>query len=301
MAGLLLVFTLYDNIKAQKKMKPLNSVEKSVIIDKNTEAPYTGKYYKFDEDGTYLCRQCGAPLYRSEDKFDSGCGWPSFDNEIEGAVKRVVDRDGRRTEILCAKCGAHLGHVFEGEGLTLKNMRHCVNSVSLEFEGIAAKPQELDTAIFAGGCFWGIEHLMQKVKGVETVESGYTGGTVPNPTYEQVCSGKTAHVEAVRITYNPTFVSYKELVKLFFEIHDPTQATGQGPDIGQQYLSVVFYANSLQKTTAEELIKILENKGYNIATQLKPASVFYPAEDYHQDYYKKNGKEPYCHIYTKRF
>ena len=126
---------IIDYTFAQDTMKynELTPAEKRVIIDKGTEAPWTGKYLDNKEEGVYTCKQCGAILYKSEDKFDSHCGWPSFDDEVEGAVKRISDKDGIRTEIVCANCGAHLGHVFLGEGFTSKNTRHCVNSISLNF------------------------------------------------------------------------------------------------------------------------------------------------------------------------
>lgn len=291
--------------KRRDMKKELTAFEKFVIIEKGTEAPFTGEYTDHKGKGTYHCRQCGAQLYRSEDKFDSHCGWPSFDDEIAGAVKRTQDADGKRTEITCVKCGGHLGHVFEGEGFTPKNTRHCVNSVSMQFvpdEGEKAAVAEVaETAIFAGGCFWGVEHLMQQQEGVISVESGYIGGETENPTYEDVCRNDTGHAEAVRIKYDPKKVSYEQLAKLFFEIHDPTQWKRQGPDIGDQYRSEVFYMDDNQKKTAEKLIGILIGKGYDVVTRLTPATTFYPAEGYHQDYYEKNSKTPYCHIYTKRF
>ena len=135
--ALTIVVNGQDTSKQKKettmKFNELTEFEKYVIEDKGTERPFTGIYYNNNEPGTYVCKRCNAPLYRSADKFDAHCGWPSFDDEIKGAVKRSLDADGRRTEITCAKCGAHLGHVFVGEGLTLKNTRHCVNSVSLNF------------------------------------------------------------------------------------------------------------------------------------------------------------------------
>lgn len=293
--------------------KELTDEEKRVILNKGTERPFTGKYYNFKGKGTYVCKQCGAPLYRSEDKFDSGCGWPSFDSEIPGAVKRVRDADGRRTEIVCANCGGHLGHVFLGEGFTAKNTRHCVNSISMDFvpsgqvtaQAADAKKEEkkeqTETAIFAGGCFWGVEYLMEKQPGVLSVESGYIGGKTSNPTYEQVSSKTTGHAEAVKIVFDPSKVSYETLAKLFFEIHDPTQLNRQGPDVGDQYRSEVFYTTPEQKAVAEKLIGQLKAKGYQVVTKVTPASTFWPAEKYHQDYYNRKGTTPYCHRYTKRF
>lgn len=279
---------------------PLTPEEEAVMIHKGTERPFSGNYDDFHERGTYTCRRCHTPLYRSTDKFKSGCGWPSFDDEIQGAVRRETDADGRRTEILCATCGAHLGHVFEGEGLTDKNVRHCVNSISLQFVpaesvGTSAK------AWFAGGCFWGVEFLFEKKDGVVSADSGYMGGATKNPTYREVCTGRTGHLEAVEVTYDPSRVTFRELAQYFFEIHDPTQKDGQGPDIGSQYLSAVFYGNEDEKAVAEELIGILEGKGYGIATKLIPAGEFWKAEEYHQDYYRNKNGQPYCHAYRRKF
>ena len=236
-------------------------------------------------------------MYRSQDKFDSKCGWPSFDDEIYGAVKRVPDIDGRRTEIICNSCKGHLGHVFLGEGFTPKNTRHCVNSISMNF----VPQSDTARAIFASGCFWGTEFHLKKKRGVLLTTVGYTGGHTKNPTYKEVCSGKTGHAEAVEVIYDPSKVSYEELVRLFFETHDPTQMNRQGPDIGEQYRSEIFFVNDEQKHTVEHLIEILKNKGFKVATKLTPASTFWPGEGYHQDYYEKKQSTPYCHIYTKRF
>lgn len=282
------------------KVDKLNPEEERIIIHKGAERPFTGKYYNHKEAGTYTCKQCGAPLFRSSDKFDSGCGWPSFDDEIPGAVKRAPDADGVRMEITCAKCGGHLGHVFEGEGFTPKNTRHCVNSISLEFI-TASQEAALEKAYFAGGCFWGVEHLLKQSEGVISTRVGYMGGRTKNPTYKQVCYENTGHAEVVEVVFDPKQTSYETLARLFFEIHDPTQINRQGPDIGDQYRSAVFYTNNEQKETAEKLIALLKGKGYNPVTEIVPADTFWVAEDYHQDYYDNTGKQPYCHIYQKRF
>ncbi len=277
----------------------LTPEEEWIIVHKGTEPPFSGKYYKHFEKGTYVCKRCNSPLYRSEYKFDSGCGWPSFDDEIPGAIKKVPDSDGIRTEILCAKCGAHLGHIFYGENLTSKNTRHCVNSLSLNF--IPDEQPTLKKAYFAGGCFWGVEYLFKKFPGVVKTRVGYCGGIKENPTYEEVCAGNTGHFETVEVTYDPSKTNFYELAKYFFEIHDPTQVDGQGPDIGEQYRSIIFYQDNVQKKYAEELIEILKLKGYRVATALEKFNQFWEAEDYHQDYYNKTGKKPYCHFYQKRF
>lgn len=286
------------------KYNQLTPEEQRVILHKGTERPFTGKYYNHKEKGTYTCKQCGAPLYRSEDKFDSGCGWPSFDDEIPGAVKRIPDADGIRTEIVCANCGGHLGHVFLGEGFTAKNTRHCVNSISMNFIPADEKTKaevKTEKAYFAGGCFWGVEYFFQKEKGVLSTRVGYMGGHLKNPTYDDVCEGNTGHAETMEVVFDPSQTDFETLARLFFEIHDPTQVNRQGPDIGQQYRSEIFYVNEEQKQIAEKLIQILKDKGYKVATQLTKADTFWEAERYHQSYYQKTGHHPYCHGYTKRF
>lgn len=291
------------NSFSQDKL-PYNSLSKAeseIINNKGTEIPFTGKFTNYFEKGTYLCKQCGAALFYSTAKFESSCGWPSFDNEIKGAVKRTPDPDGLRIEITCASCGAHLGHVFTGEKLTPRDTRFCVNSASIEFVPAIVESGRYGTAIFAGGCFWGVEYYMQKAPGVISVISGYTGGHVKNPSYNEVKTGTTGHYESVKIIYDPGKTSYEKLLRLFMEIHDPTQADGQGPDIGSQYRSAIFYLNDEQKSIAMKNIDILKSKGYNVVTRLIKASEFYDAEAYHQDYYFNNGKIPYCHAYTKRF
>lgn len=289
-------------------LNPLTAEEERVIVHKGTERPFTGEYEHFTKKGTYLCKRCNAPLYRSDDKFDAGCGWPSFDAEIPGAVKHVPDADGMRTEIECARCGAHLGHVFLHEHFTAKDTRHCVNSISLKFEPAVDDPAPAvaaqatsETAIFASGCFWGSEYVVEHVPGVISTRVGYTGGHTEHPTYKQVCTGTTGHVEAVEVVFDPRRTTYEALARTYFENHDPTQVGGQGPDIGDQYRPVIFYTTEAQKETAQRLIDELGKKGIKAATKLQPAGKFWPAETYHQKYYDHTGGKPYCHFPRKLF
>ncbi|MDD2829804.1 MAG: peptide-methionine (S)-S-oxide reductase MsrA [Sulfuricurvum sp.] len=159
----------------------------------------------------------------------------------------------------------------------------------------------LTKAYYAGGCFWGVEYYLEKLRGVKEVHSGFMGGKVKNPTYYEVVQGGTGHLETVEVTYDPSLISYETLTKAFFEIHDPTQRDGQGPDIGERYHSAIFVGDETQRRIALSLIQQLRSYGYDVATKIVPTGPFYPAEEYHQDYYAKHHKAPYCHGYVKRF
>lgn len=271
-----------------------------IVCEQGTEHPNTGRYNLNEQRGTYLCRRCGVALFRSDQKFISSCGWPSFDDEISDRIRRLADPDGRRTEIRCQRCDGHLGHVFHGEGYTDKDQRHCVNSASIDFVADITV-DDSEEAIFAGGCFWGVEELLRQQPGVLYTEVGYCGGTLDHPSYEAVCRGDSGHLEAIRIIFDPTQMTYHDLTRYFLEIHDPTQANGQGPDIGPQYLSAIFYYDAVQQQTAAALLEQLRELGLHPVTQLRPMSVFWPAEEKHQQYYAKTGSAPYCHRYQRRF
>jgi peptide methionine sulfoxide reductase msrA/msrB len=275
----------------------LTPEEENVIVNKGTEMPYTGAYVNTFEDGVYTCRRCGTPLFRSDSKFPANCGWPAFEMAIEGAVLSIPDDDGERTEILCAYCGGHLGHVFSGEGFTETDTRYCVNSISMIF----IPAGRIETVYFAGGCFWGIEHTFDHTPGVLSAQSGYMGGTTPNPEYGEVCSGTTGHAETVKVVFDTSSVAFRDLAVTFFEIHDPSQVNRQGVDTGTQYRSAIFYTTEEQLPVIEELLQILGNNGYAVATEVLPAGDFWPAEEYHQEYFDKNGVSNFCHTRVNRF
>ena len=284
-------------------MNKLTDFERYVIEGKGTEPPFTGEYTDLDAQGVYLCKKCEAPLYRSEHKFQSHCGWPAFDDEITGAVTRIPDADGRRTEIICSNCNGHLGHVFEGERLTDKNVRHCVNSVSMKFVPVdRTLKSQPNFATFGGGCFWCTEAVYKSLRGVLSVTSGYSGGTASDANYKAVCSGSTGHAEVVHIEYDPNEVDFRTLLQVFFESHDPTSYNQQGNDIGPQYRSVIFAHNAEQAEEATEVIRELDRSlvfDKPIVTELTMFDRFYAAENYHQDYFELNGEQPYCQMVVR--
>ena len=294
-AALLTAFML--NGEKQMQYRDLTQQEQNVILHGGTESPYSGIYVDTFEGGIYTCRRCGSPLYTSDTKFESHCGWPSFDREIPGAVTRRADADGIRTEILCSSCGAHLGHVFTGEGYTDTDTRHCVNSISMVF----IPEERIQRAYFAAGCFWGVEYSFDHTDGVLFARSGYMGGDITEPEYTDVCSGSTGHAETVEVIFDSSTVSFRELAMMFFEIHDPEQVNRQGVDTGTQYRSAVFYTSEQQLSVINELVSALENSGYRVATEVSPAGSFWQAENYHQNYYDKNGVGSACHVRVNRF
>jgi peptide methionine sulfoxide reductase msrA/msrB len=263
--------------------KILTSEQFQVMRKAGTEKPFTGIYNDHYLKGVYYCAGCGTPLFLSDTKYEHGTGWPSFTDPLD--EENIEYRNDfsllmKRIEVRCATCESHLGHVFD-DGPLPSHRHFCINSIALNFRQIAT---------FAAGCFWGVEDKFRKIEGVVDTTVGYTGGTVDNPSYQQVCRGNTGHAEAVHILFDPAVVSYTELLDAFFRFHDPTQMDRQGPDIGSQYRSAIFYHDEVQKKAAKKTIEQLGKSGrYDapIVTQIMSASDFYPAEEYHQNFYQK--------------
>jgi peptide methionine sulfoxide reductase msrA/msrB len=274
--------------------KTLTPEAYKVMFQCGTEAPWSGKYNDFWKKGAYLCAACASPLFTSETKYEHGTGWPSFSAPFAEANIEYRDDDSlglHRVEVRCSVCGAHLGHVFD-DGPGPSGRHYCINSAAMMFQAADEKAAALpQVATFAAGCFWGVEYKFGKMPGVLTTTVGYTGGRTKAPTYKQVCTDRTGHAEAVQITFDPSKITYEQLVRKFFELHDPTQVNRQGPDVGTQYRSAIFFADEGQKATAERVKADLEKEhafDRPIATQFLPAGEFFKAEEYHQKYYQKH-------------
>ena len=259
-----------------------------------TERAFSHHYNKNYDSGHYLCIACDNPLFSSESKFNSGTGWPSFwDRYSSKSVNVGLDSSHGmiRNELTCARCDAHIGHVFS-DGPEPTGLRYCINGESLAFVPESA----LEKAVFAQGCFWCVEEIFEAIKGVTAVVSGYSGGMAKNADYKKVSTGTTKHVEAVEVSYDKNIISYEELLKVYFNSGDITQVNGQGNDIGPQYRSVIFYKTLEEKDQVEKYISILEKSGKyskNIAVEVVPYNSFFSAEEYHQDYVKHNPNQGY--------
>ncbi len=314
---------------AEALKKRLDTMQYHVTQEDGTEPPFANDYWDNLQQGIYVDVVSGEALFASTHKFDSGTGWPSFHTPLEPYnVMELVDNRlaSPRTEVRSRLGNSHLGHVFP-DGPGPSGLRYCINSASLRFipleqleaagyghyaalfEEPAATPADepeeqatapgLQQATLAGGCFWGVEELLRKLPGVEETTVGYTGGQNPDPTYEQVCTGQTGHVEAVQVSFEPTVVSYEELLEFFFRLHDPTTRDRQGHDTGTQYRSAIFFHDEEQRLVAERVMMRVDATGSweaPLVTQIEPASSFYPAEPYHQDYLQRNPGGYTCHF-----
>jgi peptide methionine sulfoxide reductase msrA/msrB len=277
----------------------------AVARNADTERAFTGKMWNSETKGTYYCATCGNKLFKSDQKFTSSCGWPSFfeqENKESITFKDDNSYGMRRVEANCGRCDSHLGHLFD-DGPEPTGKRYCMNAVSLDFVPektvVTTSNKNLEMITLAGGCYWCVEAVYENLKGVENVVSGFAGGTVENPSYEAVCSGRTGAAEVVEITFDKTITNLDEIFKVFFTVHDPTTLNQQGADVGTQYRSAIFYRNDEQKKAAESIIAELNtSKVYNskIVTTLEPFTKFYKAKEDHQNYYKNNKSQPYCQM-----
>jgi peptide methionine sulfoxide reductase msrA/msrB len=269
-----------------------------VTRKKGTERPFSSDACSLFEPGRYRCVCCQTLLFDANEKFESGTGWPSFTQPIKtNAIAYHMDQTHgmTRVETTCNTCGAHLGHVFP-DGPAPSGLRYCINSVAMKKEE-ETQTTKLETATFGGGCFWCTEAIFRELKGIKSVESGYSGGHIDNPDYRQICTGTTGHAEVIQINYDPAEISYQDLVEIHLATHDPTTLNQQGADKGTQYRSVIFTHDDKQKEIAEQVLQASQADYTNpIVTEITPMDHFYKAEDYHQDYYQQNSQTGYCQV-----
>jgi peptide methionine sulfoxide reductase msrA/msrB len=306
--------------EAAELKKKLTSEQFAVTQQCGTEPPFHNAYWDNHRPGLYVDVVSGEPLFSSLDKFDSGTGWPSFTQPVKGmdiVEKKDSSLGAERTEVRSKIADSHLGHVFD-DGPAPTGLRYCINSASLKFIPVEEmesagygpylapfvkagliKASTNETAILAGGCFWGMEEIIRQIPGVIKTTVGYTGGATANPTYEQVCTGNTGHAESIEVVFDPARLSYEKLLDYFFRMHDPTTLNRQHNDIGTQYRSAIFYTSEAQKQTAERVKTQWDKSGKfsrPITTEITAATKFYSAEEYHQKYLVKNPGGYTCHV-----